>query len=216
MRSLDDMVLRSRILAEKIKQRTDQRQRNTIEKNSDKFHFDDHESLAISSKAWNYVIDAKISPIMVFAHPGLIEKHPEISQYYRGMALLSQKQVQGMVANVASWENGSFKHRPTKDKCRDIARLYNLVISSLIEGTSDWTLENGHRNILATMGISLDGFMRNKIGKDAEELIKFRIANWLSDKGLTDNSIDSVEFHLPNDTIMRYGSDRTLKLSEME
>jgi len=78
---------------------------------------------------------------------------------------------------------------------------------------SDWTLENGYRNILATMGISLDGFMRNKIGRDAEELIKVRIANWLKEKGLTDELADSVEFYLPNGTTMRYGSEPDIEIS---
>ena len=38
-----------------------------------------------------------------------------------------------------------------------MARLYNAVTSSIIEGTTNWALENGYRNILANMGIGLDG-----------------------------------------------------------
>ena len=41
-----------------------------------------------------------------------------------------------------------------------------------MENSSGWTLENGYRNIIATMGISLDGMYRNRIGRMAEELIK--------------------------------------------
>ena len=62
--------------------------------------------------------------------------------------------------------------------------LYNAVISSIIEGSTEWTLENGYRNIIANMGIGLDGAVRNIIGQDAEQLIKTRIRDWLDSRGL--------------------------------
>ena len=213
MTSLEDAMLRSRILAERIKLRTDDHHRKIIKQHSKERSFKDYENLAISPKAWRYVADSGISPHMVFAHPDLLASYPETSQYYRGIALLSQKQVQGIAGNVGNWENRSYKRLPTAKRCLNVVRLYNSVISSIIEGTSDWTLENGYRNILATMGISLDGFMRNKIGRDAEELIKIRIVNWLKEKKLTDESADSIEFHLPNETIMRYGSEPDIEIS---
>ena len=60
-----------------------------------------------------------------------------------------------------------------------VAQLYNAVISSIIEGSTGWTLENGYRNVIANMGIGLDGTVRNLIGQDAEQLVKTRIRKWL-------------------------------------
>ncbi len=82
------------------------------------------------------------------------------------------------------------------------------MISSIIEGATNWTLENGYRNIIATMGIGLDGTFRNIIGQDAEELIKTRIVNWLEGRRLIVNRrTDSTEFTLPHGYSMRYGSE---------
>ena len=142
----------------------------------------------------------------------MLAVHPETSQYYRGMTLLSQKQVQAIACNVRNWEDGTFKRAPSAEKCLEVARLYNFVISSIIEGSSDWTLENGYRNIIATMGISLDGSIRNQIGKDAEELIKTKIANWLIENKLTNQAADAAEFQLPNNTLMRYRSEPDVEI----
>jgi len=209
----DEAIMRSRTLAERIKQRTDLRHRQTIQNYAGELSFDQYEDLAISQGALDYVRDSGIQLRSVFASPVILHDHPELSQYYRGIALLSQKQVQSLACGVSSWENGSYKRKPTMAKCLDVARLYNAVVSSIIEGTSNWTLENGYRNILATIGITLDGFMRNKIGRDAELLIKARIAEWLIKNELTRNSSDSVSFELPENTVMRFSAEPDIEIS---
>ena len=61
---------------------------------------------------------------------------------------------------------------------------------------------------MATMGIGLDGTVRNLIGQDAEALIRTRIVQWLRQKSLLVSDPDNPElFYLPNDTVMRFGSD---------
>jgi len=83
------------------------------------------------------------------------------------------------------------------------------MISSIIEGSSDWTLDNGYRNILATIGIMLDEMFRNKIGDIAESLVKNRIVSWLKDEKLipSDNSEDGKQYSLPKNISMHYGSE---------
>lgn len=214
MKQKTEAILRSRTLSERIRQRTDVQHRNTIEDFKADLSFDRYEKLGISTNALNYVADAGIELKRVFAHPDLLRIHPEVSQYYRGIALLSQKQVQSLVCNVSKWEDGTYKRKPAFEQCANAAQIYNVVISSIIEGASNWTLENGYRNILATIGISLDGFMRNKIGQDAESLIKTRITAWLAEKGLTDATYGLIDtergassFDLSSDTVMRYSSE---------
>lgn len=222
MTQRDEAILRSRTLSERIKQRTDLKHRNTIENFNGNLSFEQYEDLGISPGALNYVADGGIDLKRVFAHPDLFYIHPEVSQYYRGIALLSQKQVQSLACNVSKWEDGSYKRQPTLEQCTEAAKLYNAVISSVIEGTSNWTLENGYRNILATIGISLDGFIRNKIGQDAESLIKTRIANWLATKGLTEEPAyglvdieqDASAFTLPSDTVMRFSSEPDIEITQ--
>ena len=164
----------------------------------------------ISVKAWDYVNTIEAAPALVFAHPELLRQLPETSQYYRGLALLSQKQVGQMAVSVNSWENQTRK-RPIKiETCQRVARLYNTVISSIVEHSNGWTLENGYRNIIATMGISLNGIYRNRIGRMAEELIKARIANWLDRRGLIISG-DGTVFLLPNGINMVFGAEPDIK-----
>ena len=98
-------------------------------------------------------------------------------QYHRGLALLPQKRVADIAVPVSSWEDGSRKSPITDVQSSRVARLYNAVTSSIIEGTTNWTLENGYRNIIANMSIGLDGTFRNIIGRDAENLMKARITD---------------------------------------
>ena len=97
-----------------------------------------------------------------------------------------------------------------------VARLYNAVISSIIEGSTGWTLENGYRNIIANMGIGLDGAVRNIIGQDAEQLIKTRIRNWLDSRQLiVQHNAEQTQFELPDGYSMRYGSEPDVEFSQV-
>ena len=62
-------------------------------------------NLRISSEAWACVRRLDVRPKMVFAHPELLQRHPETSLYYRGIATLSLKRVSSIAGNVDNWEN---------------------------------------------------------------------------------------------------------------
>ncbi len=169
----------------------------------------------ISGQAWKHVEASNIDPKLVFAHPELLRKHPSVSQYYRGIALLPRKRISDMAVSVDSWENGTRKAPISERRSKDVARLYNAVISSIIEGATNWTLENGYRNIIATMGIGLDGTFRNIIGRDAEGLIRNRIKSWLASRLLiTEHNDEETEFQLPNGYSMRYGSEPDIRFQK--
>ena len=208
MTSLNDARIRSTLMSERIRQRTDQALRELVHSFTGKLDFRPLDTLMISERAWDFIEASGIDPKLVFAHPLLLQKHPETSQYYRGIALLPQKRVADIAGPVASWEDGSRKSPITQEQGTRVARLYNAVVSSIIEGTTSWTLENGYRNIVATMGIGLDGTFRNIIGRDAENLVKTRIRNWLDSQRLVlEQSPDLTEFKLPNGYSMRFGSE---------
>lgn len=208
MTNLRDAGMRSTLMSERIRQRTDHDLRNLVSDFDEELTFEPLDSLMISERAWQHIRYSGIEPRLVFAHPDLLRKHPRASQYYRGIALLPQKRVADIASPIAAWEDGSRKRLITDAQSLNVARLYNSVISSIIEGTTDWTLENGYRNIIANMGIGLDGTFRNIIGRDAENLVKTRITNWLASHGLIlrQNS-DATRFDLPYDYSMRYGSE---------
>ncbi len=195
-------------MSERIRLRTDHELRKLIAGYTEELDFRRLDDLMISEQAWSYTVRSGIEPKLVFAHPRLLREHPRTSQYYRGIALLPQKRVASIAVPVSSWEDDS-RRRPVKyEHSLEVARLYNGVISSIIEGTTNWTLENGYRNIIANMGIGLDGTFRNIIGQDAENLVKTRIRNWLDSQGLViERSRDATEFKLPKGYLMRFGSE---------
>lgn len=202
--------LRSRLFSGIIGRREDETQRRIIEAYADCLCFDPIEKLMISAEAWAHVETLEVAPKFVFAHPEVLREHPTTSLYYRGMTLLSQKQVQQMAGtSVASWEGKQQRKSPVRSpSALKVAQLYNAMISCIIEGSTDWTLENGYRNIVATMGITLDGMYRNKIGQMAEELVKSRILEWLKTNGFTpQEDPENKVYSLPQDAVMKYGSE---------
>ncbi len=222
MTSLEDALIRSTLMSERIRQRTDQVLRKLVESFAASLVFSPFEELMISEQAWKLITDSEIDPKLVFAHPKLLQEYPQTSQYYRGIALLPQKRVADIAVPIASWEDGTRKTPIGDEQSLKVARLYNAAISSIIEGTTNWTLEDGYRNIIANMGIGLDGTFRNIIGQDAEKLVKTRIKNWLKSEGLILKEDDSgTQFELPRGYGMRFGSEpdvlfrfRTEKQSE--
>lgn len=205
MTRLDDAIIRTKILSTEIRQRTDVELRNLVRNYVKELQFEPLNRLMISEKAWEYVSQLdNIQVQEVFAHPELLLDHPKASAYYRGIALLSQKRVQELVTSVKSWEEKD-RISNRNNKVKEISRLYNTVISSIIVGATDWTMENGYRNIIATMAIGLDGTMRNIIGKYAEDVVKERIRSWLTDQNLivTCNEQNTV-FKLVNGYSMYY------------
>ena len=170
--------------------------------------------LVISEGAWTHVASSDIDPKLVFAHPVLLRQNPRASEYYRGIALLPRKRVAEIAGAVDSWEDESRRTVLREAHIIRVARLYNAVISSLIEGSDGWTLENGYRNIIANMGIGLDGTVRNLIGQDAERLIKDRIKKRLDSQQLIiQRNDEETQFELPGGYSMRYGSEPDIEFS---
>ena len=217
MAKLHDAQLRSAVIGERIQQRTDLALREIVGNFEGELNFLPLSDHMISEGAWAHVSSSGIDPKRVFAHPDLLRSDLRASQYYRGVALLPRKRVAEIASPVDRWEDGATRRFPSDDRLLQVSRLYNAVISSIIEGAHNWTLENGYRNIVANMGIGLDGTMRNLIGQDAERLIKTRIRNWLSFRGLiVKSNSEMTRFELPNGYLMRYGSEPDIEFSRGE
>ena len=205
---LEEARQRALIISQRIRERADLGARQIVEDYGDPLEYEHRlEDLAIAPEAWQHVTDAGIEPRMVFAHPDLLRAHPEISLHYRGMATLSLKRVQAMATQVKTWEEGTYRRQPTLERCRNVARTYNAVISVIITGTDGWTLENGYRNVLATIGITEDGSLRNVVGQEGEEAVKTRISEWLELNDAIAARIEGAVTYLGEDLRMVYGAE---------
>ena len=204
-----DAIARARIIAKRIAQREDRCALEAIRAFEPKPRYRKRE-LCIAKSALRHVKAAGIRPRLVFAHPDILKEIPNASLHYRGIALLSLKRVQEIAGSVNTWERSPASARVSDEKALKVCRLYNAVISSIIVDSVDWTLEDGYRNILATVGITEDGAIRNIIGQEAERAIKERLVEWAREAALLlAPSSDSGEqsWALKADVSMVFGSE---------
>lgn len=211
---LEEARQRALIITKNIRERADEGVRQIIENFDTSLDFEERlEDLAIAPEAWTHIVQAQFDPKMVFAHPDLLQAHPQTSLHYRGISTLSLKRVQMMAGAVNSWEDGTIRRPPNQERCLSVARVYNAVISVIITGTDGWTLENGYRNILVTIGITQDGALRNLVGQEGEAAVKERISQWLdaNDAIPTTDHGSTTLIGAAEEVRMVYGSEPDIK-----
>ena len=206
----EDAIARTLRMARSIAGKPDFLVREKIAAHGGKLRYRKRE-LCIAKAAWRHVRQAGIKRRLVFAHPDILKAIPDASMHYRGMALLSRKRVQEVAGGVVSWERSPDTARVDDEKALRVCRLYNAVISSIIIDNTVWTLGDGYRNIIASLGITEDGAMRNIIGRAAEEAIQERLIDWTQEQGLL---VDPEglggagrEWRLIDDVCMRFGAE---------
>ncbi len=215
--------LRSQDLTSTLQRRLDLRARQAVSDLSSQFVFTDSiESYLISQAGWEHVRSLGQSAVSVFCHPDMLIEEPFVSLYYRGINGLSRKEVQEQAVSVDNWEIDPTlrlrKPRVTVQPAVRVAGLYNSFISSIIENTADWTLENGYRTMIASIGISFDGSIRNKMGQLPEQRLRSLLLRFVFENGLLVdpaypdvNSIptnpESGRYNLSDDFVMVFGSE---------
>jgi hypothetical protein len=208
-------LTKSLLIASSLQKRMDEQARRMIEEYGETLDFTPLVDYLIEEKAWRHVTALGLEPQLVFSHPALLQASPLTSLYYRGMAGLSIKACKDYFGAVERIESVVVGAKIPADKALKMARTYNLFISSIILNSTNWTLRNGHRMILATMGITLDGTMRNKVGEIAEDRIRRMILDWLNEHGLVKQTEPAAvaEGKLPrkvickNGTVMQFSSE---------
>jgi len=177
--------MRSLLIVTSLKSKQDIKALNIIKKYNENLDWEPFEELMIDKEVWEYSVKVKnYDPKQIFCHPKLIMDKPKTSLYYRCLSGLSKKAARSYVGSIDSIEIGNPKARLTEEKAQKIARTYNTFICSIIKNSSAWTIKDGYRTVIATLGITLDGVMRNKIGDVAEERIRIIILEWLQENGL--------------------------------
>lgn len=110
------------------------------------------------------------------------------------------------------------------EKALKISRTYNTFICSIIKNSADWTLENGYRTIIATLGITLDGVMRNKIGDVAEQRVRGMVLEFLFENDLIveprltrEEILDNIpgQCELPARVLLKFGAEPDISFSRV-
>lgn len=207
--------VKSLLIATSLQKREDIKASKFIEEFSDDLEWQPLANLMIDADVWNYVTTTRnYNPKLVFCHPKILMAHPITSLYYRCLCGLSIKSAEAYFGAIKNLERGNTKIKLKSDKAVQMARTYNFFICSIIKGSTDWSLENGKRTIIATMGISLDGVMRNKVGEIAEDRIRGLILEWAVNKDLivsvlSENYMEDIPTtcELKDGIIMKFSSE---------
>lgn len=209
--------LKSQLLASTLKEKRDVRAFKAVKKTKATLNWDSRSHLMIDEDVWKHVVKRLgHDPKEVFCHPDVLLESHVTSLYYRGLAGLSIKAARDYVGAIENLENGSAKARLTEDKAVAMAQTYNTFVCSIIKNTTDWALEDGKRMVIATLGITFDGVMRNKVGDIAEERIRSLLVEWLTNKQLIISPAIGKSAHTPtlekeyelrNGIIMQFASE---------
>ncbi len=209
--------LRALLIVTSLQKRKDLRAFRLVRDFPHRLDWSARDELVIDPDVWKYVVDVRgYDPKIVFCHPDLLVEHPSASLYYRGLSALSLKQVSRYCGQVKNLESGTGRPRLSRDRATKIARVYNTFVCCIIENSAAWTLANGKRTIIATLGITLDGVMRNKIGDVAEERIRALVMEFAMDKNVlvepapaSDELLTELprECLLTDDVTMTFGSE---------
>lgn len=189
-------LLRSLLIVTSLQKRKDLKAAKEIQKFKSSLEWNPISDLMIDEDVWQYAVEKKgFEPKLVFCHPDVLLNSPITSLYYRGLCGLSMKTARNYFGAIENLESGNPRGRIDRSKAVKMAATYNTFICSIIKNSTDWTLENGYRTIIATIGITLDGQMRNRIGDIAEERIKTLILEWLFDNNLVKEPKSKKEIH---------------------
>lgn len=182
----DDLrLVKSVSIISNLQKRADRKAFEDIKSYSRELTWKPLAELSIDSSVWNYIVkEKKYNPAYIFCHPDLILDNPKTILYYRGICGLSLKASKDYFGSIENLEKGSPNAKLNISKAKKIAKTFNTFICEIIKKLNSWTLDNGKRTVIATIGITLDGSNRGRVGKIAEKIIKNIIVDWLIENNL--------------------------------
>lgn len=128
------------------------------------------DDLDISEQAWSKVIHRGIKPVIVFAHPYVLQDVPGSASYYRMLALVSQKSMKRVGLNLEAYEAG----KPVADEqaAVAIARHLNRIVSALVEADEEIDAREFDLWRGMSAGSQAQGSWQNTKGASAEKAIR--------------------------------------------
>lgn len=128
----------------------------------------------ITETAFQIIERSNLHLIQVFCHPRLLREHSTLSAYYRNVAALSQKSVHYLASvDVKKYENHDNTRDLNEEQALALSTLYNTHISIIIDNALQGFEEKHIKGLLfASTGAQIDGSWRNRIGEEAERVVR--------------------------------------------
>jgi hypothetical protein len=171
----------------------------------------DKQELGIATSAWNKIIHRGIKPVIVFAHPSILQKIAGSTAYYRMLAMVSQKSMNQINGSVVAYEQGN--KTLTEETAAFLAAHLNQIISHLIE--SDETINAREFDMWRGMaaGAQAQGSWVNAKGSKAEVLIRVMIERYAKEQEIV-QEITETAIILKNGRILAFSSEPDIAVFE--
>jgi site-specific DNA-methyltransferase (cytosine-N4-specific) len=153
----------------------------------------DWEALGITQAGRTAAESFGFVPTEVFAHPTVIQEHPELFNYYRLLACLPNKGL-AQIKTV--------KKKESVDRCI----LLNGFISELLAGSSRVSREIILRTIFAEAGSEWQGTWVNKIGLLAAQNLEKLLVDFARNRNLIDENATAAALTKENCIALKSGT----------
>lgn len=136
--------------------------------------------------------DPPINYLLYFSTPACLIEHPELVMYYRNVAMLSRKAMNGIGFITGPYED--MRQQPSEEDAAELSRHFNGIISKLV--TIAGVTPNRHLEMaLSNMGEALGGVARNEVGRHASaQIMHYLLMEWHRL-----NYLDEVHYKLKGD-----------------
>ncbi|RMD89696.1 MAG: XcyI family restriction endonuclease [Calditrichaeota bacterium] len=146
----------------------------------------DFEELNISEVAVNKIKDLGIPLHQIFCHPDALRRYPELLEYYRNIAALSQKGLSQILSG---------RGLAPDEKPLAIAKIINGILSQVITKEKAFSEQSTERAFFAELGAEIQGTWVNLIGAGAAKHVEQIIVEFVEDKNLK-KSIEKIAISL--------------------
>lgn len=173
----------------------------------------DWDDLQISEQAWSKIIHRGIKPIIVFAHPHVLQTIPGSVSYYRMLALVSQKSMKRVGFNLDPYEVGS----PITDgqMAVAIARHLNRIVSALVEADDEIDAREFYLWRGMAAGSQAQGSWQNTKGEAVEKAVREIILQRLQKRGLISGSqVSAAQIDLKDGRILVFADEPDIAIMQ--
>lgn len=169
--------------------------------------------LMITEVAWNRIIHRGIKPIIVFAHPEVLQKIIGATSYYRMLAMVSQKSMNKIGSGLLAYEEGH--KQPSAATSLKLAQHLNKIICTLVE--MDDTINDREFDLWRGMaaGSQAQGSWQNNKGSLAEKDVRLLVLSKLSALGIIAEEVKLGQFSLTDGRLLVFSSEPDIAIYEM-
>lgn len=172
----------------------------------------DLDQLNISAVAWNKIIHRGIKPIIVFAHPTVLQTVDRTVGYYRMLSMVSQKSM-SRVGLPISRESGEVK--PEFDRALAIAKHLNQIVGSLIEADNVINVREFDLWRGMAAGTQAQGSWQNLKGSRIEAQVRAIIRQRIRETGgVVAESVRGIE--LQNGRFLVFGDEPDVAIYDQD